>query len=118
MFKECRSQCDKLTVFLQTNPQLDRPEKNKPIQSVYERFRMLKAIKFIDEVIVYETEQDLYDLLSELKPDVRFVGADWEGKEFTGKYLSPIVYNSRNHRFSSSELRARVASAYFNDKDS
>jgi glycerol-3-phosphate cytidylyltransferase len=108
MFKECSEQCDWLIVGLQTNPQVDRPDKHKPIMSLFERYRILKSNKFIDEVIVYETEADLVNFLRDINPDVRFVGADWIDKEFTGKGLCPVIYNSRNHNFSTTELRQRI----------
>ena len=118
MIEEARTQCDYLIVGLQTDPTLDRPDtKNKPIQSIFERFMQLRTNKFIDEIIVYETEQDLYNLLLSIKYDKRFIGADWKGKEFTGHDVPghEIVYNSRNHGFSTSNLRARVFKAE-NDK--
>lgn len=109
MFEECRSQCDKLIVGLQVDPTIDRPDKNKPIQSWEERKGMLHAIKYIDEVYLYWTEAELVEMLSTLKPDIRFIGADWEGKPYTGHELPiKVIFNSRNHNYSSSELRKRV----------
>ena len=112
MFEECRGQCDHLIVFLQTDPSLDRAGKNKPVQSINERYLQLRACKYIDEVIVYETEEDLYNLLCSIQFDRRFIGADWQGKPFTGHDIpgmnEKIVFNSRNHTFSSSGLRKRV----------
>ena len=84
MFKECRDQCDHLIVGLQTNPNTDRPDKNIPIQSLEERHGQLDAVKYIDNIIVYETEDDLIKLLNDMDIDVRFVGADWEIRKFTG----------------------------------
>lgn len=109
MFQEARAHCDCLIVLLQTNPTIDRPEKNKPIMSLYERYTILRSVKYIDKIIVYETESDLYLLLKDLKPDIRFIGSDWKDKEFTGKDLPiEIYFNKRDHGFSTSELRKRV----------
>ncbi len=117
MLKECKEQCDYLIVGLQTDPTLDRPEKNKPIETVKERMIRLGGCKYVDEIIIYDTEADLYRLLQKLKPDKRFVGADYKGKHFTGDDLPiPVVYNSRNHNFSSSNLRARIKNASKNLK--
>lgn len=119
MFEECKGTCDYLIVLLQTNPNIDRPDKNTPVQSTHERYLQVRACKYIDEVIVYETEQDLYNLLCSIKYDKRFIGADWQGKPFTGHDIlgmeEKIVFNSRNHGFSTSNLRARVFKAE-NDK--
>lgn len=111
MFKECKDQCEKLIVAVQTDPNIDRPEKAKPIQSVDERVGQVWANKFVDKVIIYETEEDLMMLLRQIKPDVRFVGADHEGKEFTGHDIGNIVYNTRTHSYSSSELKQRIIDA-------
>lgn len=111
VFKECKKVCDYLIVGLQADPSVDRPEKNKPIMSVEERKIILDSIKYVDEVIVYETEADLYNLLKENKLgiDVRILGADWKGKSFTGHALPiPIYFNNRGHNYSTSELRRRV----------
>lgn len=119
MFEECKSQCDYLIVFLQTNPNIDRQNKNTPVQSITERFMQVRACKFVDEIIVYETEADLHALLSSVKFDKRFIGADWFGKEFTGHdipgMIDKTVFNSRNHSYSTSSLRTRVQKAE-NDK--
>lgn len=114
MFKECKNFCDYLIVGLQSNPNIDRPGKNKPIQTLEERKIQLEAIKYIDEIIIYNTEKELYDLLSknDLDIDVRIVGADWKGKPFTGHDLPiEVVFNSRNHSYSTSSLRRRVTEA-------
>ena len=109
MFKECKGQCDHLIVGLQTNPNKDRPEKNIPIQSLEERWGQLEAIKYIDDVIVYETEDDLIQLLTDIQADIRFIGADWKGGKYTGWELDiPVIFNSRDHSFSTSELRQRI----------
>jgi glycerol-3-phosphate cytidylyltransferase len=109
MLEEAKSVCDYLIVGLQNDPSIDRPHKNKPVQTIIERYYQLKAVKYIDEIIVYNTEQDLIDILMTNKIDVRIIGEDYKGKDFTGKDLGiEIYYNSRKHRFSSSELRKRI----------
>jgi glycerol-3-phosphate cytidylyltransferase len=109
MLEEAKSVCDYLVVGLQVNPQLDRPDKHKPIQSVTERYLQLKACKYVDEIIPYETEGDLYNLLQILHPDIRIVGEEYLDRKFTGKDLPiKIYYNRRQHSFSSSELRERI----------
>lgn len=112
MFEENRKKCDFLIVGLQTDPSIDRTNKNKPIQSIKERLIQLKACKYIDKVIIYKTEKDLIKLLKKLKPDIRFIGMDWKGKDFTGKELPiKVIYNKRNHNYSSSNLRERILKA-------
>tara|TARA_Y100000034_G_C6769037_1_gene342995 strand:- start:297 stop:788 length:492 start_codon:yes stop_codon:yes gene_type:complete len=109
MLEEAREQCDYLIVGVQSDPSLDRPEKNKPIQTYEERIIMAKSIKFVDEVVLYDTEADLVDLLVEIDPDVRIMGADWKGKQFTGYTLPIDVYfNARDHGWSTSKLRRKV----------
>ena len=111
MLKEAKTQCDWLVVGLQTDPTLDRPKKNKPVQSVLERYIQLEACKYVDEIVPYSTEKDLMDLLTSYPIDVRIIGEEYRNKDFTGKALSiPIHYNSRRHSFSSTELRMRIAS--------
>ena len=112
MLEEAKSRCNYLIVGVQSDPSIDRPDKNKPIQSYEERLTMVKAIKFIDEVVTYDTEADLITLLRCINPDVRILGADWEGKQFTG-YDLPIecYFNKRDHAWSSSNLRKRVYDA-------
>lgn len=114
MFKECKEYCDYLIVGLHTDPTLDRPEKNKPIQSLEERTIQLEAIKYIDKIITYDTEQELYGILSKnpYKIDVRIIGADWKDKPFTGHDLAlTTIFNARTHSYSSSNLRKRVLEA-------
>mgnify|MGYP001162369062 CR=1 FL=1 len=112
MLEEARSKCDYLIVGVQSDPTLDRPEKNQPVQSYDERITMVRSIRYVDEVVLYDTENDLIDVLQKLMPDVRIVGADWEGKEFTGSDLPIDVYfNSRDHGWSTSDLRRRVYNA-------
>jgi len=115
MLKEAKSQCDYLIVGLQTDPTIDRPHsKNKPIQSIFERFVQLQACKFVDEVVVYATEKDLVDILLSYPIDVRILGEEYKDKEFTG-YNIPMdfYYNQRRHSFSTSELRQRVIEAEY-----
>jgi glycerol-3-phosphate cytidylyltransferase len=113
MLTEAAEQCDYLIVGLHTDPTIDRPDtKNRPIQSVFERYVQLKALSVVDEIIPYETEQDLLALLSTMNIDVRIIGEDYVGKDFTGKDLDMDVhYNSRKHNLSTSELRARIKNA-------
>ena len=110
MLKDAKQQCDKLIVGLQTDPTLDRPEKNKPIQSLEERKIQLEAVKYVDEIIKYETEEELYQLLKVLMPDVRILGSDYEdGRYFTGDDLNiPIYFHKRNHNYSSTNLRKSI----------
>jgi glycerol-3-phosphate cytidylyltransferase len=117
MLKEARTQCDYLIVGLQTDPTIDRPlEKNKPIQSVFERYEQLKACKYVDEVLVYATEKDLVDILLSYPIDVRILGNEYEHKDFTGRYECvdrgiQFYFNKRDHSFSTTELRQRVVDA-------
>jgi glycerol-3-phosphate cytidylyltransferase len=117
MLSEAKNHCDYLIAGLQTDPTIDRPDtKNKPIQSIVERQIQLAACRYVDEVVVYQTEQDLIDLLLILPLDVRVLGVEYEHEEFTGKaecFMRDIelVFNGRDHSFSSSSLRKRVAHA-------
>lgn len=110
MFKECKENCDYLIVGLQTDPTVDRPDtKNKPVQTLEERKIQLEACKYIDEIVTYKTEYDLLELLKKIKPDIRFIGADWKDKNPTGHDLGiPIFWNERDHDYSTSNLRRRV----------
>jgi glycerol-3-phosphate cytidylyltransferase len=117
MLKEAKAQCDYLIVGLQTDPTIDRPaEKNKPIQSVFERYEQLKACKYIDEILVYATEKDLVDILLSYPIDVRILGNEYEHKSFTGRQECidrgiQFYFNKRDHSFSTTELRQRVVDA-------
>jgi glycerol-3-phosphate cytidylyltransferase len=117
MLSEAKNHCDYLIAGLQTDPTIDRPDtKNKPIQSIVERQIQLAACRYVDEVVVYQTEQDLIDLLLILPLDVRILGVEYQHSEFTGKeecFMRDIelVFNGRDHSFSSSSLRKRVAHA-------
>jgi glycerol-3-phosphate cytidylyltransferase len=107
MLKEIKAQCDFLVVGLQINP---RPGKDKPIETIEERMIRLQGCKYVDKILTYDTENDLYNLLKELRPDVRFLGMDHKGKPFTGEDLPiEIIFNSRNHNYSSSSLRKRIS---------
>lgn len=109
MLKEAKKQCDYLIVGLQTDPTIDRPEKNKPVQSVFERYVQLEACKYVDEIVVYATEKELIDVLLSYSIDIRIVGDEYKDQEFTGKNLPiEIYYNRREHSFSTTELRKRV----------
>ncbi len=109
MLKDAKKQCNHLIVGLQIDPTLDRPEKNKPLQTLEERKIQLEAVKYIDEIIVYKTEKDLYELLKKVKPDIRILGSDYRNQRFTGDNLNiKIFYHTRNHDFSSSNLRKKI----------
>ena len=117
MLSEAKNHCDYLICGLQTDPTIDRPDtKNHPIQSIVERQIQLSACRYVDEVVVYQTEQDLRDLLLILPVDVRILGVEYADKDFSGREECidrsiEIVYNGRDHSFSSSSLRKRVADA-------
>ena len=112
MLKEARTQCDYLIVGMQTDPTFDSDWKNKPIQSVFERFTQLQACKYVDEVIPYATEKELIDILCSYPIDVRIIGEEYKDQQFTGYELPMAVYfNTRRHSFSTTELRKRVAEA-------
>ena len=109
MLKECKKYCDYLVVGLQKDPSVDRPDKNRPVQKYEERDIMIKSIRWVDEVVYYDTEADLYQLLATAAIDVRILGSDWKGKKFTGHDLPmKIIFNSRDHEYSTSRLRKRV----------
>lgn len=114
MLSEAKNHCDYLIAGLQTDPTIDRPDtKNRPIQSIVERQIQLAACRYVDEVVVYQTERDLVDLLLILPLDVRILGVEYQDKDFTGMYECQtrnieIVFNGRDHSFSSSSLRKRV----------
>ena len=117
MLAEARNHCDYLIAGLQTDPTIDRPDtKNRPVQSIVERQIQLAACRYVDEVVVYQTEEDLVDLLLILPLDVRILGVEYEHKDFSGRQECHdrginIIFNSRDHSFSSSSLRKRVAQA-------
>ncbi|MDC0080494.1 adenylyltransferase/cytidyltransferase family protein [Flavobacteriaceae bacterium] len=116
MLEEAKSKCDYLIIGLQLDPSIDRPEKNKPTQSIVERYVQVRACKYINEIVPYITEQDLIDILSSFKIDLRIIGEEYKNKNFTGKEYCKkkgikIYYNKREHRFSSSKLRKQVSNA-------
>lgn len=116
MLREAASICNTLIVGLQVDPSIDRPEKNAPVQTLVERYGQLNAVKFIDEIVPYQTEQDLEDILEMFQIDVRIIGEEYKDKDFTGRDICKrrgiqIYFNKRDHRFSSSDLRMRVADA-------
>ena len=116
MLSEAKNHCDYLIAGLQTDPTLDRATKNSPVQSIVERQIQLQATRYVDEIVVYQTEKDLEDILLSMPIDVRILGIEYQDKDFTGKDICnkrgiEIVYNGRDHSFSSSNLRKRVAQA-------
>ncbi|MBB4802518.1 adenylyltransferase/cytidyltransferase family protein [Flavobacterium johnsoniae] len=113
MLEEAKQHCDYLIVGLQTDPTLDRPTKNKPTQTVVERYIQLKACKFVDEIVPYATEQDLEDILKAFAIDVRILGDEYKERDFTGRTYCEekgieLYFNTRDHRFSSTNLRHEV----------
>ena len=110
MLQDAKSRCDKLIVGLQTDPTIDRPDtKNKPIQSFEERRIQLEAVKYVDEIFTYDTEENLYKKLLDIKPDVRILGSDYISKSFTGDDLDiKIYYHERNHNYSTTNLRKKI----------
>ena len=111
MLREAKEQCDWLICGLQVDPSLDRPEKNKPIQSLVERYIQLSAVKYVDEIIPYSTEYELDTILQNYEIDIRILGDEYKGRDFTGSYLPmEYHYNKRTHGYSSTELRNRIKS--------
>ena len=108
MRAESKSKCDYLIAGLLCDPTHDRKEKQKPIQSMFERWVQLDAVSYVDMIIPFQTEQDIVDMVLTLKPDIRIVGEEYKDVDHTGKGLCPIFYNSRKHSFSSTELRERI----------
>jgi glycerol-3-phosphate cytidylyltransferase len=114
MLRDAKEHCDYLICGLQIDPTIDRAEKNAPIQTVVERYTQLHAVKYVDEIVPYTTEQDLEDILEMYHIDVRILGEEYRNKEFTGKDICSrrgiqLFFNNRDHRFSSSGLRERVS---------
>ena len=115
MLKECSDKCDHLIIGLQSDPTLDRDDKNKPVQSLFERHLQLDAIEYVDEIYVYETEEELKQLINYINPDIRFIGEDWRDKKFTG-YIQArcgkyeVHYNKR-YGHSTTNLRSRIKNA-------
>lgn len=114
MLREAKSVCDYLICGLQVDPSLDRVDKNSPVQTLVERYTQLSAVKYVDEIVVYQTERDLEDILELFPINVRILGEEYREKEFTGKDICrkrgiDLYFNRRDHRFSTSDLRKRVA---------
>lgn len=115
MLRDAKEQCDYLICGLQIDPSLDRQEKNSPVQTIVERYTQLNAVRYVDEIIPYQTEKDLEDILNMLHIDVRILGEEYKNKTFTGRAICAkrgieLFFNKREHRFSSSDLRNRVKS--------
>ena len=120
MLREAKDQCDYLICGLQVDPSIDRLEKNAPIQTVVERYTQLKAVRYVDEIIPYGTEKDLEDILTMYNIDVRIIGEEYRDGKFTGRAICAkrdieLYFNKRDHRFSTSDLRKRVAERQSND---
>ncbi len=115
MLEEAKAVCDYLIVCIQTDPSLDREEKNKPVQSIIEREIQVSGCRFVDEVIIYDTEVDLLNIIDQVDWDVRIIGEEYKDKDFTGRdqTLERCHFNKRPHTFSSSELRERVSKEHF-----
>lgn len=116
MLREAKQHCDHLVIALQTDPTIDRPDKNKPVQSMYERWTQIQAVQYVDAIIPYDTEHDLLVMLQMLKPDVRILGDDYIGKDFTGKQWClqnevKLVYANRKHGYSTAKLRNKIYKA-------
>ena len=114
MLREAKEQCDYLICGLQLDPSIDRPEKNSPVQTIVERYTQLAGVKYVDEIIPYASEKDVEDILTMYHIDVRILGDEYKEKDFTGKDICKkrgiqLYFNKRDHRFSSSDLRKRVA---------
>ena len=114
MLREAKSKCDYLIVGLQSDPTIDRPDtKNSPIQTMFERYLQLKAVEYVDEVVPYQTERDLEDILETLPINIPILGEEYRDKDFTGKDICrkrgiELYFNKRDPRFSTSDLRKRV----------
>ncbi len=116
MLREAKAQCEYLICALQIDPSVDRPEKNKPVQTIVERYTQLEAVRFVDEIIPYLHETDLEDILQMRQFNVRILGEEYRHKEFTGRDICKardieLYFNRRDHRFSSSGLRERISNA-------
>ena len=112
MLEQCKENCDYLVVGVQSDPSIDRPSKNKPVMSYEERIILVKSNKWVDEIVTYDTEQDLEKLLAKMRPDIRFLGEDWKSRPFTGSTLPiRIKFLDRKHTYSSTAIRTRVTMA-------
>tara|TARA_R110001592_G_scaffold14284_5_gene64232 strand:- start:191 stop:637 length:447 start_codon:yes stop_codon:yes gene_type:complete len=115
LFKECKENCDRFVVLLHADPSVERPSKLKPILSVEERIEMLTSLRTVDDVLTYNLEAELHELISLLKPDVRFLGEDYKDKGFTGDDLPPRVHwISRDHGWSTTRFKTMIAQSIFN----
>ena len=117
MLREAREQCDYLICGLQVDPSIDRKEKNSPVQSLVERYSQLHSCRYVDEIIPYQTEKDLEDILEMYQIDIRILGEEYREKDFTGKDICQerdidLYFNKRDHRFSTTDLRNRVKSCW------
>jgi len=111
MFKECKANCDKFIVLLHTDPSIERPNKLKPILSTEERIEMLRCFKQIDDVLTYNLESELHELITFVKPNVRFLGEDYKDKDYTGKDLNiPVHWIGRDHGWSTTKFKLQIAS--------
>lgn len=113
MLEECKKYCDYLICALQSDPTIDRPEKNKPVQSIVERYIQLDAVKYVDKIIPYNTEKELIEIFSSLDLDIRIIGEDYKSETFTAKDICQkrdikIIYNKRDHNYSTSNLRNKI----------
>ena len=113
MLRDSKDQCDYLVAGLQLDPTIDRPEKNKPVQTIVERYTQLKGVKYVDEIIPYTTEKDVEDILEMYQIDIRILGEEYKDKDFTGKDICrrlgiDLYFNRRDHRFSTTDLRKRI----------
>jgi glycerol-3-phosphate cytidylyltransferase len=111
MFRECKDNCSVFIVFLHTDPSIERPDKLKPILTTEERIEILRGIRYIDDVVPYDTEKDLLHLLTSYRPDVRFLGDDYKEKEYTGKGLTPIHWIARDHGWSTTKFKTLIANS-------
>ena len=113
MLEECKKYCDYLICAIQNDPTIDRPEKNKPVQSIVARYIQLDAVKYVDKIIPYNTEKELIEIFNSLDLDVRIIGEDYKGETFTAKDICQkrdikIIYNKRDHDYSTSNLRNKI----------
>lgn len=120
MLREAKTQCDHLICALQVDPSIDRSEKNSPVQTLVERWTQLDGVKYVDEIIPYQTEKDLEDILQMYNLDIRVIGEEYKNGKFTGRAICAargieIYFNKRDHRFSTSDLRLRVQQAQMLD---
>lgn len=114
MFGECKQNCEYLIVGLQADPSIERQEKNKPVQSMFERYVQLNSCRYINEIVPYVYEFEIEEILRAVKPSVRFIGADYHGRDFTAKQYCldnniELYFNNRDHGFSTTELRRRIS---------